>query len=58
MTGSMSLLAEIERCRAEIARCEADLRDGHTDIDGLLLGLYDWRCELALVEQEFQEREP
>ena len=41
---------ELHRCRQEIAQIEALLRDGHTDMHGLLLALQDWSQELRLLE--------
>jgi hypothetical protein len=46
---------EIDRCRSEIAGIEAQLRSGHRDLQGLLLGLSDWRAELRLLKREALE---
>jgi hypothetical protein len=42
----------MERCLREIAAIEALIRDGHPDLQGLLLGLSDWSAELRLLEKE------
>jgi hypothetical protein len=47
---------EIERCRREIAGIEAQLRSGHRDLQGLLLGLIDWHAELRLLQGEALEQ--
>lgn len=39
----------LKRCDAEIERCLAELRAGGADLDGLLLGLYDWSRERELM---------
>jgi hypothetical protein len=41
---------EIERCDREIARIEAELRAGHPEMEGLLLGLHDWAHEKRFLE--------
>jgi ParB-like chromosome segregation protein Spo0J len=41
--------AGIGRCRREIAEVEAQIRAGHTDLEGLLLALSDWSAELRLL---------
>ena len=41
--------AAVERCRREIAEIEAELRAGHGDMHGRLLGLKDWSAELRLL---------
>jgi hypothetical protein len=38
----------IERCRAEIAAIEAQIRNGHPDLQGLCLALSDWNCKMKL----------
>ncbi len=44
------MAAEIARCEAEILRCETQLREGHLEMEGLLLGLMDWSNEKRLLE--------
>ena len=43
---------ELERCDREIARIIAEAHAGNPDIDGMLLGLHDWRTEKLLIEKE------
>jgi hypothetical protein len=43
---------EIDRCRREIAGIEAQLRSGHSDLQGLLLALNDWHAELRLLKRD------
>lgn len=43
---------ELERCDREIARIIAEAQSGNPDIDGILLGLHDWRAEKKLIERE------
>jgi hypothetical protein len=42
-------MIELERCNNEIQQVEQLLRNGHPDIDGLLLALHDWRTERRLL---------
>ena len=42
-------MSELERCDREIRQVEELLRNGHPDIDGLLLALRDWRTERRLL---------
>ena len=43
---------ELERCDREIARIISEAHLGNRDIDGILLGLHDWRAEKRLIEKE------
>ena len=43
-------------CRQEIAEIEAQIRAGHTDIDGLCLALSDWSAELRILQNEERRR--
>lgn len=49
---STSQNKEIDRCQEEILRCEAELRKGNPDVSGAMQGLFDWRTEKRLIEQE------
>jgi len=40
----------MDRCLREISEIERLLRDGHPDVQGLCLALFDWRTELKLIE--------
>lgn len=42
-------MTELERCDNEIRQVEGLLRNGHPDIDGLLLALHDWWTERRLL---------
>ena len=42
-------MTELERCDLEIRNIEMLLRNGHTDLPGLLLALVDWRTERNLL---------
>jgi hypothetical protein len=46
---------ESERCRQEIVGIEAQLRSGHSDLQGLLVALLDWHAELRLLQREVRE---
>ena len=46
---------EVERCRSEVAHVEAQLRAGHTDVEGLVLALADWSQELRILLREKPE---
>ncbi len=46
---------DIERCRSEIAHVESQLRDGHPDVEGLVLALADWSQELRILLREKPE---
>jgi hypothetical protein len=48
----------IARCLREIERCESELRAGNVDMEGILLGLFDWSVELRLIEEEYAKRAP
>jgi len=52
-----SYAAALARCDREIAEATATLLSGYPDIDGPLLGLYDWRCERALIEAEIAQED-
>ena len=41
----------------EIADIEAEIRAGHTDLQGLCLALSDWSAELRILQNE-QSRRP
>ena len=56
MTDS-ELQREIERCQREIAEIERQLRAGHTDLQGLLLGLHDWSMELRILTDERRQEQ-
>ncbi len=43
---------EVDRCRSEIAHVESQLRDGHPDVEGLVLALADWSQELRILMRE------
>ena len=45
-------MTELERCDDEIRQVQRLLRDGHPDLDGLLLALADWRKERRLLMAE------
>jgi hypothetical protein len=51
----VNLQKEIERCDREIARIVTEAHAGNTDIDGMLLGLHDWRAEKILIEKEYAD---
>ena len=38
-------MTDLERCDYALAEIERLLRDGHPDLEGLLLALADWRTE-------------
>src|SRR5450755_4806128 len=38
------------QCHAEISAIEAQIRAGHTDLEGLCLALADWSAELRLLQ--------
>ena len=42
-------MTELERCDDEIQNIQRLLLAGHPDLDGLLLGLSDWRAERQLL---------
>ena len=48
-------MTELERCNHEISQMETLLREGHTDIDGLLLALVDWCEERRLLIRSGEE---
>ncbi len=43
---------EMARCDVEIADITASLLNGHSDINGHLLGIFDWEIERRLIEKE------
>ena len=45
-------MTELERCEDEIRQVEFLLRGGHSDMEGLLLALVDWRAERRLLRAE------
>jgi hypothetical protein len=47
----------IEQCQREIAAIEAQLRAGHSDLQGLCLALADWSAELRILLEE-REKPP
>ncbi len=49
---STSKQKEIDRCNDEIFRCVMELRKGNPDVHGAMQGLFDWRTEKKLIEQE------
>jgi hypothetical protein len=49
-------MTELERCDCELRQIEVLLRDGHPDMEGLLLALADWRKERRLLMEELGER--
>lgn len=54
-SGSMvdnSAADEMARCDVEIADITASLLNGHSDINGHLLGIFDWEIERRLIEKE------
>jgi hypothetical protein len=44
--------AELARCDREIERIYAEAYGGNPDIDGILLGLHDWRTEKKMILHE------
>ena len=42
----------LARCDREIARIKAEALSGNPDVEGILLGLHDWRTEKILIERE------
>jgi hypothetical protein len=46
--------AELARCDREIAAIEAEARNGHPDVELILLALHDWRTEKKLIKHESQ----
>jgi hypothetical protein len=50
-------MTELERCDAEIRQVQRLLRDGHPDLDGLLLALADWRMERRLLMAEMENQD-
>ena len=38
-------MTDLERCDYELGEIERTLREGHPDVEGLLLALTDWRTE-------------
>ena len=51
-------LVQITRCVYEIHRCEEELARGGLEIEGILLGYYDWLEELHhyIWEEEVEYR--
>jgi hypothetical protein len=47
---------ELARCDLEIARIIEEASAGNLDIDGMMLGLHDWRTEKILIEKERLDR--
>jgi hypothetical protein len=52
-----ALKRALDRCDREIAKATATLLSGYPDIDGPLLGLYDWCCERRLIESEIEKED-
>jgi hypothetical protein len=42
-------MTDLERCDYELGEIERTLREGHPDVEGLLLALADWGTERRLV---------
>ena len=47
---------ESSAAAAEIADIEAEIRAGHTDLQGLCLALSDWSAELRILQNEQRRR--
>lgn len=52
----VGLFTDLQRCDEEIAEAEQLLRDGHTDVTGLVRGLTDWRTERGLLLADSTEQ--
>jgi hypothetical protein len=44
-------MSDLERCDHELRDIEGLLREGHPDVEGLLLALSDWRTERRLLTE-------
>jgi len=42
----------LARCDREIERIKTEALNGNPDVEGILMGLHDWRAEKLLIEQE------
>lgn len=49
LSSDPTLQHELLRCHYEIASIQSLIRDGHADIQGLLLALADWSAELQCL---------
>jgi hypothetical protein len=48
----MSAAEDLAHCDCEIAHIKEEAHAGNPDVEGILLGLHDWRTEKKLIETE------
>ncbi len=47
-------MSPIERCEIEISAAKDLLRDGHPDVEGLMMAVRDWQYERRMLSQNGQ----